>query len=64
MKEEKKKRGGARKGAGRKPFGETRKINVSVRISPDAHEILQKTDNKSRYVDEAIIEKDKRQEGV
>ncbi len=50
--EEKSRRGGRRPNAGRPSNG--RNIAITVRISREAMDILDKEDNKSRYIDELI----------
>ena len=53
MEAKKENRGGARPGSGRPKAG--RSVTLSVRITPEAWEHLEKlTDNKSVYLDELI----------
>lgn len=58
MEEEKKQRGGRRTRAGRPTKG--KKILIAVRVSEEAHSILQQQANKSEYIDELIIRDKKR----
>lgn len=55
-----KKRGGARPGAGRKRIGETCKKRIIATISVFAFEILHRKKNMSLFIEEAIIEKEER----
>jgi hypothetical protein len=47
-------RGGARPGAGRKPKGETEKLQYGWRVSRDVWNILQQQDNKTDFIEKAI----------
>lgn len=55
MMTEKKNRGGARPNSGRHPLG--RNVPLMVRITPEASELLNTVDNKSKFVD-AVIKKE------
>jgi hypothetical protein len=53
--------GGKREGAGRKPFGEVPKTPVTFRFSKPVCDILEKKENKTAFAEEAIIEKEERE---
>ena len=52
--------GGSRPGAGRR--ANDRKCMLSVRISPEAHEIIKPVRNKSEYIDQLIKEQHEREQ--
>lgn len=55
MENEKKKRGGARPGAGRKRI-EKKRITVTLRLSEEAYGILCTSDNRSQYIERLLLQ--------
>ena len=55
--DEKKQHGGRRSGAGRPPNNRT--IPISVRVSPEAAQVLEGVKNKSEYIDTLLIREKK-----
>jgi hypothetical protein len=53
--------GGAREGAGRKPINGSKKVHIGFRISQQAFDIIQTKKNKSVFVEDAVIEKEERE---
>jgi hypothetical protein len=62
QKEEKNQHGGARQGSGRKPKAKEGSLRISFRCSQKVYDILQIQDNKTAYIEEAIIEKNRREQ--
>jgi hypothetical protein len=52
--------GGKRENCGRKPFGEVPKTPVTFRFSKPVCDILEAKENKTAFVEDAIIEKEER----
>jgi hypothetical protein len=56
-------RGGARPGSGRKPKGgDEGKLHIGFRCSKDVYNILQLVPNKTKYIEDAVREKHRREQ--
>lgn len=60
MTEQKSNHGGKREGAGRKPKVKGQTLHVGFKCSQDVWDILQMQPNKTKYIEDAIREKHKR----
>ena len=47
-------RGGARKGAGRRPIGDSKKIPMTIKIAPDLRKYLKTLDNATAAIEAGL----------